>query len=347
MAGMITPTRGLLTTLAVLTAFLNLRQNRAGLIAYVLGVALVPTVLIVYLALNGSLLAAFEDVILWTASRYAAIQHVPFGLFASPQNFPLIYLFPLAFFLALLVCARDWRAVLRDRALQLCAVLGIAGFIGCFPRPDIAHIAFAAPLAYPLLVLCVSRLSANWHLAFRLVFAVVAIGLHIPSILVSVLSVQHALNAEVTSTARGDVQFFQLPGSPETRGKMLARIATLPPGDSFFFYPYLPMVPFLTGREHVAKYDIFLPYLTLPSQYHDACLSVIRHASWLVIDHTWTGPGKWKELYPTMPVALPQETIEFEHALDLGFEFVAQDGTFELRQRRQDVGDDICAVSAK
>jgi hypothetical protein len=266
MAGMITPTRGALTTLAALTAFLNWRQNRAGSIAYVLAVGLVPAGLFVYLALNGSILAAFEDVILWTASRYASIQYVPFGLFASPQNFPFKYLFPLAAGLTLLICARDWRAALRDRPLQLCTAFGIAGFIGCFPRPDIAHIAFSAPLVYPLLALCVSRLSLNWRPALHLAFAAAVILLHIPSLLVSFLSVQHALSGEVVSTPRGSVQFFQLPGPADARDKMLARIATLPPGDSVFFYPYLPMVPFLTGREHVAKYDIFVPWYTLPYQ---------------------------------------------------------------------------------
>ena len=34
-------------------------------------------------------------------------------------------------------------------------------------------------------------------------------------------------------------------------------------------------------------------------------------------------------------------------SLARGFEFVAQDGTFELRRRRADVGDDICAGLAK
>jgi hypothetical protein len=343
-AGMITPTRGALVTLAALSAFLNLRQNRAQTIAYVVGVTLVPAAILVYLALNDSLVAAFDNVIRWTATRYAGIQYVPFGAFVSPQNYPLVFLFPLVAALTLLVCARDWRAALHDRSLHLCAAFGIAGFLGCFPRPDATHIAFSAPLAYPLLALCACRLGSNWRPPLRLALAGAAIVLHIPPLLALLWLAKQASSGEVLSTPRGDAQFFfQYPGQAEAPARMLARIAATPSGDSFFFYPYLPMVPFIAGREHAAKLDIFLPFYTLPSQYHDACLSAMRRASWLVADHTWIGPGKWQDGYPAMPAGLPWETIEFERALDRGFEFVAQDGPFELRRRRKEAGEEICA----
>jgi hypothetical protein len=342
-AAMVTPTRGALAALAALTAFLNLRQNRTGSITYVLGVMLVPVGLVIYLALNHSLGAAFDDVIRFTASRYAAIQYAPFGLFASAQNFPLIYLFPLAAVLTLMVCARDWRAALGDRPLQLCAAFGLAGFIGCYPRPDIFHISYTAPLAYPLLVLCVSRLTPRWHPAFRSTFAAVAIVLHVPSVLIFSLNAQHALRDEAVPTPRGDVKLVIQGGARE----MLARIQATPPGDAFFFYPNMTMLPFLTGREHVAKYDIFVPGYTLPSQYHDACLSVMRRADWLIIDRTWIGPEAWKLTFPAMQNAQPQETLDFEQALDGGFDFVALDGTFELRRRRKDASEAVCTGSAK
>jgi hypothetical protein len=346
-AGMVTPTRGALAALATLVAFLNLGQNRKEPICYVLGVLLVPGGLLVFLALNHSLAAAFDDVIRFAALRYAAIQYVPFGYSAWTPNLPLKYLFPLAAVLTTLVCVRDRRAALHDRPLQFCIAFGVAGFIGFLPRPDIVHIAFAAPVVYPLLALCVSRLSPNWSPIFRLAAVAAVIAMHIPSVIVLFWRAQHALSSEVVSTPRGDVQFFQLPGQAEVREKVLTRIAALPPQDSIFFYPYMPMMPFLAGRNHAAKYDIFLPWYTLPSQYHDACLSVTRHASWLVIDHAWLGPGKWKEVFPAMPLAEPRETMEFEQALDRAFEFVAQDGEFELRRRRKDASEAVCTGSAK
>jgi hypothetical protein len=39
---------------------------------------------------------------------------------------------------------------------------------------------------------------------------------------------------------------------------------------------------------------------------------------------------------------LPPETRAFEQALDKGFELVAQEGTSELRRRRDGVNDMLC-----
>ena len=240
MAAMVTPHRGALVMLAAVTAFLNLRRHRAELIVYVLGCALVPAGLLAYVVGHHALAAAFDDVIRFTAERYASIQSVPFGF--GGQNPPLKYLFPLAALLTLLVCARDWRTCLRDRLLWPCAAFGLAGFVGCFPRPDIAHIAFAAPLACPLLACCMTRLTQRWRPAwwrYRYLVVVVAgvvIGLCAPSALYFLRISQEALRAEIVPTPRGGVAFFGQPGAPE----LLARIAATPSGDAYFFYPYYP-----------------------------------------------------------------------------------------------------------
>src|SRR5262249_42580681 len=148
------------------TAFLNLRRHRAQLIVYVLGCTLLPAGLLAYVVSHHALAAAFDDVIRLTAERYASNQSVPFGFDPKAQNLPLKYLFPLAALLTLLVCARDWHIYLRDRLLRPCAAFGLAGFVGCFPRPDIIHIAFAVPLACPLLAWCMTRLSQQWRPAW-------------------------------------------------------------------------------------------------------------------------------------------------------------------------------------
>jgi hypothetical protein len=132
-----------------------------------------------------------------------------------------------------------------------------------------------------------------------------------------------------------------VPGVPE----LLARIAATPSGDAYFFYPYLPMLPFLAAREQVSKYDIFIPGYTLPSQYQDACISVMRHASWVVIDRSMTDPNVLK--IPAMRDAASQEKKRFERALNGGFELVAQEGTFELHRRREGISDAVCAGIAE
>jgi hypothetical protein len=77
MAAMVTPHRGALVMLAAVPAFLNLRRHRAELITYMLGCALVPIGLLAYVVWHDALAAAFDDVILFTAVRYAPIQSVP------------------------------------------------------------------------------------------------------------------------------------------------------------------------------------------------------------------------------------------------------------------------------
>ena len=96
MAAMVTPHRGALVMLAAMTAFLNLRRHRAELIVYVLGCSLVPVGLLAYVVWHHALAAAFDDVILFAAVRYAPIQSVPFGSGGEFGFGPLKYLFPLA-----------------------------------------------------------------------------------------------------------------------------------------------------------------------------------------------------------------------------------------------------------
>ena len=156
---------------------------------------------------------------------------------------------------------------------------GLAGFIGCFPRPDVIHIGFSAPLVCPLLAYGVNRLVRPWPVKYQYAAAALAIASLIPSARGLWLISEKALYGNIVPMPRGDIT------SP-VRGmrELAARIAATPPGDAYFFYPYDAMLPFLTARRHVSRYDIFVPGWTLPSQYQEACVSAMRGASWVVID---------------------------------------------------------------
>jgi hypothetical protein len=71
---------------------------------------------------------------------------------------------------------------------------------------------------------------------------------------------------------------------------------------------------------------------------------VLRHASWVVIDRRGD-PNVLK--IPVARQAASRETKRFEQALDNGFELVAQEGTFELRHRREGISDFVCAGIAE
>ena len=109
----------------------------------------------------------------------------------------------------------------------------------------------------------------------------------------------------------------------------------------------MPTIPFLTAREHVGKYDVFAPGYTLPSQYKDACIPVLRHADWVIVDRRWTDPDYLQRVFPAMQNPQPEESKAFEDALGRGFALVAQDQTFELRHRQPGISEAICADVAK
>jgi hypothetical protein len=107
------------------------------------------------------------------------------------------------------------------------------------------------------------------------------------------------------------------------------------------------MLPFLAARAQVSKYDVFMPGYTSPSQYQEACISVMRQASWVVIDRRGTNSKILKQAFPALGDVEPRETKRFEQALDDGFALVARDGVFELRRRREGIDDDICASTSE
>jgi hypothetical protein len=342
-ATMVTPTRGALAILATAAGFLGSCRQGTRLIVFALGSALIPICLLAYMIGQGALAAAFEDVIVFSATRYASIQSVPFGYFVNDQNWLLKYLFPLVALLVLVVCARDWRTSLRDRRFRLCVAFGLAGFIGCFPRPDMAHIAFVTPLVCPLLTYCTSQIIESWPRRYRYAFAALAISVCIPSAAAFSFGAFTALQRmEVVDTPRGRVAFFD-----DGTRKLIARISATPHGDRYFFYPRLAMLPFLTGREHASKYDVFTPGYTSPFQYQEACISAMRHAAWLVIDRNWFDPEFLRGHYPAIRGAEPPEVTRLEQALQNGFELVARDGALELRRRVKTMDEAVCASIAE
>src|SRR5262249_46062974 len=125
---------------------------------------------------------------------------------------------------------------------------GFAGFVGCFPRPNIAHIAFAVPLVCPLLAYCMIRLTQRWRPVwwrYRYLVVVVTgvlIGLCATFAFHFVRISQNALRAEVVPTPRGKAAIV---GSGTGARKLLVRIAATPPGDAYFFYPFESMLQFL------------------------------------------------------------------------------------------------------
>ncbi|MEN8185385.1 MAG: hypothetical protein ABFS46_22950, partial [Myxococcota bacterium] len=101
-AGMTTPARGALLLLGVALILATSGLPRRALVCFSAGVATVPFALGAWLAYQGTLQAAFDDIILFNLHHYSTTQSVVFGAGASAQSQPLVIAIPLAFALAAL-----------------------------------------------------------------------------------------------------------------------------------------------------------------------------------------------------------------------------------------------------
>lgn len=337
-AGMVTQTQGALALLASATVFLDPRRPRREVLVFLIGVAVVPAGLVVRTAWQGALADAFESVILFTIQRYSAIQHRPYGFGMDLQTYPAVLLYP-ACVLALVVLAwHRWRAVLGDKPLLACIAFGLIGLVGAFPRADVWHINFTLPLALPLAGRCAVLLAASWVRKTRRVARIAAACFMGPAALYFVLLFVGSLYMPVTQTAAGPVQFLGWGGRPDA----LARLASLPPTDRIFFYPYSPLLPYLAGRVQVSRYDLFLPSYTTVEQYRNACLSVMRDADWLLLHRYLMTTDYFRRDYAAMPNPTPPERVRFEQVLEIGFTPSSKYGDYELLRRTDAAGPGLC-----
>ncbi|MEL0252126.1 MAG: hypothetical protein VW935_09275, partial [Novosphingobium sp.] len=150
LAALVTTHRG---GLVVISAFVGMLLDRqVQRLAVYVGAGLTCAALVLgYLVAESTVVAAFEQVVLYAMNHYSGIQAVPFGSFASLQFLPVLAIYPLIAILLLNCLWQDWRSLLRQRQLGTLGMFAIAGLAGSFPRPDAVHIAFAAALALPLL----------------------------------------------------------------------------------------------------------------------------------------------------------------------------------------------------
>jgi len=334
-AAMTTPVQGTLLCLAAVRLTATLLDRRA-IFGVVGGVAMFPIAVLAYLAVTGSILAAFYDAIVFPAQQYTDIEIVRFGAFTAPHHAPVIAFLPLTLALTATAAALDGRALWRDARFRGALALAVVALLSAFPRPDLAHINFVLPLACPLFALVTGHLLGRLSRPVRLavsaaLIALVGVILGYATYKKIVPIVAGPLRP--VSTARG---VFLAQPSPwiEAVAALVADIERTSATEPFFFYPYSPMLPYLTAREHVAPHDVMIPGHTTREQYREVCLRVIRDARWIVIDRSWTNPRLLRALYPNMRVLDPPEMREFEAALRSAFDQVVHASPiFELRRR--------------
>jgi hypothetical protein len=338
-AAMTTPTCGAFALMAGLFVLLSTRATRTQLLMYILSAAAAPALCLIYILINGDLIGAYQDIFVFSLHNYASIQHVKFGAGVDRRSMGVVSLFFIAIPLMLLT---GWgrRGKPGEGLRRLgCVLFGLAGFLGCFPRPDAAHILLAAPLLLPLIAYCGVQIAAGWDKRVWIALSTVPVLICLLSAKSYLHDARQALATPITATPAGPVSLI---GDPDGAQKIFRAVLQRPQVDRFFFYPYMPLIPFLLQRQHASKIDIFVPVYTPPAQYYDACLSIERNANWLVIDKLWASPAHWKQAFPAMRDSAPSETRAFEAALDRDFTPVIEAGRFELRGRRPSATDAPC-----
>ena len=343
-AAMVTSTRGAILCVAVLGILVTLPRAGARLVSAIIGMALVPSAMMFYLAESGALVAAFNDVILWPAQHYARSQALSFGSGASLRDAASVALYPATLVLAGATLALGRMATLSDPRFRVSLALALVGLIGTYPRADIFHINFTLPLACPLFALVATDLLGRLRHPVRIALGALLIGLCL-SVIGSAIYARRELVVgplRGVETSRGLVMRIDNSRTNDF-AVLMQQIGLVPPGDAFFFYPYNPMLPYLTGRRHTAPLDVMVPGYTDAAQFRATCVQVVREAQWLVIDVVWIDPVVIRAVWPDLLDPDPPERRSFEVALAAAFNKVVHvSNTFQVRGRAGDASPALC-----
>src|SRR5262245_3803234 len=343
-AAMVTSTRGAILCVAVLGILFTLPMASARLVSASIGISLVSGAMIFYLAASGALVAAFEDVILWPAHHYASSQAISFGSGAGLLDAPSVALYPATFVLAGATLVLRRMAAWSDPRFRVSLALALVGLFGTYPRADIFHINFTVPLACPLFALVVTDLLGRLRHPVQIAAGTLLIGLCL-SVIGSAIYVRSGIvigPLRGVETPRGLVMLDDNSWTNDF-AVLMQQINLAPLGDAFFFYPYSPMLPYLTGRRHAAPLDVMAPGYTDVAQFRASCVQVVREAQWLVVDRLWINPVFIRDTWPALRDPNPPEKRSFEVALATAFnKIVHTSGTFQLRQRAGAASPALC-----
>jgi hypothetical protein len=321
-AAMVSSTRGALLCIALLAVLLTLRSGRSRLLSAIAGLALAPMATGLHVAANGTLATALHDVIRYPALHYAGIQSVPFGAGAPLQQLALVV---------------ERVALWRDPRFRVSLALAVVGLLGSYPRPDYLHILFTVPLATPLFALVGVHVPRPGRITVGTFF----IGLSLVGLAGAIAAASVVSSSPAVPTARGLVVPDQdLPA--RDFAALMFEVDHIPEGSGFFFYPYSPLLPYLTGRHHVATVDLMIPGYTSAEQFRQTCERVATEAQWVVIDRKWT-PTFIRMVFPSIADPDPPEKRNFDKALLVAFDNIVHASTrFELRKRSEHLPAALC-----
>jgi hypothetical protein len=236
-------------------------EDRTKLPPYLAGCALVSIGCAGVLAIQGGLRPMFGQ-LLWNSSHYAGANYLPYGslfgrgytqffqgatIYELPVRALVVFgvMVPILLPPVAILCWPWWRGT---PFLRLLFFGGAALAASTYPRMDLPHLTYAAPLFYALTSILAA--SIPWPKLRNAVFAAA-------TVLVAVFAwnaiAQHAsetplqTNVGVIRASREDISFVR--GLEQE----------IPRGSSLFVFPYLPIASFLTVSQSPTRYSYLQP----------------------------------------------------------------------------------------
>jgi len=232
--------------------------------------ALMPIVAMYgYYAYHGILGTMLYDTLLWNLEHFSPALESSYGQVFVPSSDPsfsvvrwlLMVLPPLIYLLSLGVTVSRYlrrEARLEDRQLFALTVMGIGLLASNFYFPDIIHLAFGAPLAFPLLAAMIFRLQrTRAGRSLAPVVSVVFVALVAFAGSTQARNLRDECSAKV-STPRGETSANEI-FAEDLRELSSFLEDRLSPGERFYVYPYGPGYNFLLGHQSPAPYMASFP----------------------------------------------------------------------------------------
>jgi hypothetical protein len=236
-------------------------ENRVNVAAYVTAFAAVSLCCAGVLAAQGALQPMLAQ-LLWNSSNYSHANYLPYGtLFgrgysqffegATPYETPIRSLVVLGIIVPILLppiaafCFPKWR---RTTDLRLLFLGGAALVASTYPRMDLPHLTYAAPVFYALLAVIAASIS--WAPLRGTLFA--------GGTLLLALFAWSAL-AQHSHETTLETRVGMVRATPEDAAFVRDLERDVPPGSSFFVFPYLPLASFLTLTTNPTRYSYLQP----------------------------------------------------------------------------------------
>lgn len=254
-------------------------EQRTKTPLFLAGAAAVSIVCTAVLAIQGALRPMLHQ-LLWNGSHYAGANYLPYGtLFgrgygqffdgATLFEWPIRAIVVLGIMLPILLppvailCFRQWR---KTAFLRLLFLGGIALVISTFPRMDLPHLTYCAPVFYALLAILAASIPLPKVRAAILIAATLLAAVYTFNAVV-----QHSREISL-ETNIGTVRAL-----PEDLVLVRGIQSEIPRGTSLFVFPYLPIANFFTLSPNPTRYSYLQPGM-MSDQDEAAALAELRRS---------------------------------------------------------------------